>query len=276
MKNPFASMTNVHDWIGVEWAASLRQTLESLTGSVIDVSKGHLAGPSTDGAVFVWWRQRLAGAEQAQLAVGAPERTWRQLARSVLSAAGLDGDNDDELRQTYCELLEQALRGFLVAAGATAGREPTGGEMELISAPDGGPWLQFDIGGTIDSAIYLAYPDTISELIGKRRADGEIATIAQDATTATPMSPTPSSIEVLYDVELPVSISFGRARLPLKEVLKLTSGSIVELNRAISEPVDVVVNNRVIARGEVVVVEGNYGVRILDIGNSRDQLKLNR
>jgi flagellar motor switch protein FliN/FliY len=77
-------------------------------------------------------------------------------------------------------------------------------------------------------------------------------------------------MDVLLDVELPVSVSFGRAQLPLKEVLKLTTGSIVELNRAISEPVEVIVNNCVIARGEVVVVEGNYGVRIHEI-LSRDK-----
>jgi flagellar motor switch protein FliN/FliY len=70
-----------------------------------------------------------------------------------------------------------------------------------------------------------------------------------------------------------VSVSFGRAHLPVKEVLKLTSGSIVELNRGISEPVEVIVNNCVIARGEVVVIEGNYGVRILEIVSRTERLR---
>ena len=64
--------------------------------------------------------------------------------------------------------------------------------------------------------------------------------------------------------------SIGWADLALKDVLKLTTGSIVELNRAVSEPVEVIVNNCVIARGEVVVIEGNYGVRIHEI-ISRDK-----
>ena len=70
------------------------------------------------------------------------------------------------------------------------------------------------------------------------------------------------NLDLLLDVEMPVSVSFGRAQLPLKDVIKLTTGSIVELSRSVSEPVDIIVNNCIIARGEVVVVEGNFGVRI--------------
>ena len=61
--------------------------------------------------------------------------------------------------------------------------------------------------------------------------------------------------------------------MPLKEVLKLTTGSIVELNRSIVEPVEVIVNNCVIARGEVVVVEGNFGVRIQQVVSRQERLR---
>jgi flagellar motor switch protein FliN len=81
------------------------------------------------------------------------------------------------------------------------------------------------------------------------------------------------TFDLLLDVELPVSVSFGRAQVALKDVLKLTTGSIVELNRAIVEPVDVVVNNCVIARGEVVVVEGNFGVRIQHVVSRGERLR---
>jgi flagellar motor switch protein FliN/FliY len=75
------------------------------------------------------------------------------------------------------------------------------------------------------------------------------------------------------DVELPVSVSFGRAQLALKDVIKLTTGSIIELNRSVSEPVEVIVNNCVIARGEVVVVEGNFGVRIRQVISRQERLR---
>jgi flagellar motor switch protein FliN/FliY len=80
-------------------------------------------------------------------------------------------------------------------------------------------------------------------------------------------------MDLLLDVELPVSISFGRAQLPMKDVLKLTSGSIVELNRGVNEQVEVLINQCLIARGEVVVVEGNYAVRIQEIASREDRLR---
>src|SRR6266704_3265539 len=84
---------------------------------------------------------------------------------------------------------------------------------------------------------------------------------------------TNGQLDFLLDVELPVSVSFGRAHLPLKEVIKLTYGSIVELNRSVSEPVDVMVNNCTIARGEVVVVEGNFGIRIKKVISRQERLR---
>jgi flagellar motor switch protein FliN/FliY len=81
------------------------------------------------------------------------------------------------------------------------------------------------------------------------------------------------TLELLLDVDLPISISFGKAQLPMKDVLKLTTGSIVELNRGINDQVEVLVNQCLIARGEVVVVEGNYGVRIQEIASRLDRLR---
>jgi flagellar motor switch protein FliN/FliY len=80
-------------------------------------------------------------------------------------------------------------------------------------------------------------------------------------------------MDLLLDVDLPVSISFGKTELPLKDVLKLTTGSIVELNRGINDQVEILVNQCLIARGEVVVVEGNYGVRIQQIASRQDRLR---
>jgi flagellar motor switch protein FliN/FliY len=82
-----------------------------------------------------------------------------------------------------------------------------------------------------------------------------------------------STLDLLLDVELPVSVSFGKALMPLQQVLKWTTGSIVELESAVNEPVEVVVNNCVIARGEVVVVDGNYGVRVQHIVSRAQRLQ---
>jgi flagellar motor switch protein FliN/FliY len=84
----------------------------------------------------------------------------------------------------------------------------------------------------------------------------------------------PPTLDLLLDVEMPVSVSFGRTFLPVREVLKLATGSIIELDRPVNQHVEVVVNNCVIARGEVVVIEGNYGVRIHEIISRNDRMAL--
>jgi flagellar motor switch protein FliN/FliY len=81
------------------------------------------------------------------------------------------------------------------------------------------------------------------------------------------------TMDLLLDVELPVSLSFGRSLVALKDVLKLTTGSIVELDRNVTEPVDVLVNQCLIARGEVVVIDGNYAVRIQQIISPQERLR---
>ncbi len=74
----------------------------------------------------------------------------------------------------------------------------------------------------------------------------------------------PSSMELLMDVPLKVSVELGRTRMTVKDVLALQHGSVVELDRLAGEPVDVLVNDKLIARGEVVVIEDKFGIRITE------------
>jgi flagellar motor switch protein FliN/FliY len=73
------------------------------------------------------------------------------------------------------------------------------------------------------------------------------------------------SIELLLGVNLQVTVEIGRTRLPIRDVLALTPGSIVELDKLAGEKVDVLVNGHQIASGEVVVVDDNFGVRVTDV-----------
>ncbi len=73
------------------------------------------------------------------------------------------------------------------------------------------------------------------------------------------------NIDLLMDVSLDVVIELGRTVMPLKEVLNLGPGSVIELDKLAGDPVDILVNNKLVARGEVVVIEENFGVRITEI-----------
>lgn len=80
-----------------------------------------------------------------------------------------------------------------------------------------------------------------------------------------------NNIERLLDVEMNVTVRFGTATIPLREVVRFGVGTMVELDRTIDEPVELLVNNYPFARGEVVVIDGYYGVRIMEIGSAEER-----
>ncbi|MFX3674096.1 MAG: flagellar motor switch phosphatase FliY [Paenisporosarcina sp.] len=81
------------------------------------------------------------------------------------------------------------------------------------------------------------------------------------------------NLNMLLDIPLQVTVELGRTKRSVKEILELTSGSIIELDKLAGEPVDILVNARLVAKGEVVVIDENFGVRITDIVSQADRLK---
>jgi len=94
-----------------------------------------------------------------------------------------------------------------------------------------------------------------------------------DTSLSNPEQENGANLAVLMDVRLPVSIRFGETEMILEEIVKLGVGSVIELNSGIDQPVDLVVNNRILARGEVVTVDGFYGIRITEITNAGERFK---
>ena len=74
-----------------------------------------------------------------------------------------------------------------------------------------------------------------------------------------------SNLDLVLDVELNVTLRFGQRLLTLREVLDLNTGSVIELDRQVEEPVELLLEGKVIARGEAVVIDGNYGLRVTDV-----------
>ncbi len=81
------------------------------------------------------------------------------------------------------------------------------------------------------------------------------------------------NIDMFMDVNMTLSAEVGRTRIKLKDLLNLTKGSVVELNKLSGEPVDIMANGKLIAYGEVVSVSGKYGIRITAIASKRDRVK---
>jgi len=85
--------------------------------------------------------------------------------------------------------------------------------------------------------------------------------------------PETQNINMLLDVNLPVSIELGRTKMSIADILALGPGSVVELNKLAGEPVDLLVNYKVVARGEVVVIDENFGVRVTNLISPAERLK---
>jgi flagellar motor switch protein FliN/FliY len=85
--------------------------------------------------------------------------------------------------------------------------------------------------------------------------------------------PEAQNIDMLLDINLPVSIELGRTRMSIADILALGPGSVVELNKLAGEPVDLLVNHKTVARGEVVVIDENFGVRITNLISPEERLK---
>lgn len=80
------------------------------------------------------------------------------------------------------------------------------------------------------------------------------------------------NIGLILDVKLPVRVRIGKKKMLLKDVLSMDIGSVIELNQLANDPLDILVDDNVIAQGEVVIVDGNFGVQITSIGTKRDRL----
>jgi flagellar motor switch protein FliN len=111
---------------------------------------------------------------------------------------------------------------------------------------------------------------TYREMYRVEFAGGESVSLVV-AIAETPQQDT-SNLDMLMDIELPIMLRFGSTRMALRDIAGLSSGSIIEFDRGVDEPVEVMLNDHVVARGEAVMVKGAYGVRISEIASRRERL----
>jgi flagellar motor switch protein FliN len=244
---------------------ALAASISTLLGRNVDVFAAP-SGPA--GNATLWFRAEFAPVPNAALVFGGPSEAWMELGRQLLAAAGI-GDGDaglilSTLNETSAQVMGSIASALTGLLGHELSAKTSAPEAALSPSAQGYRPSSFRIHaeGTPDVDVaFLVSPQLLDLLAPKEPAR------TQD------QAPNTKNLELLMDVEMPVSISFGHAQLPLKDVIKLTTGSIVELNRSVSEPVDIIVNNCTVARGEVVVVEGNFGVRIKEVLSKEDRLK---
>jgi flagellar motor switch protein FliN/FliY len=269
-----------------QWSQSLAQVLESMTDQRPQIewqaASGALDEVTPNSQEILWWEQPFQISPEMIVWAGAPRSAWEYAGTVTLKAAGLEKVELDEARNTWFEILGQSLSAMARSIGTLFGREVTcDAGVERAPDPDVREWARVTMkfAETEPAPLVLAISSKLATSLAAppkapEPAKHESAPAPRQKTEEQETDgPRSRTMDLLLDVDLPVSISFGKAQLPMKDVLKLTTGSIVELNRGVSEQVEVLVNHCLIARGEVVVVDGNYGVRIQEILSRQDRLR---
>lgn len=210
-------------------------------------------------AVEAAWLARIqvTGQFRGSVSIGVSASDATAIARLVM---GLEEDPPEPaVRDTLEELTSQACG---TAAGKPAGRDCQF-TIELVGKADATPTdepLIFE--ATFSDALkaYLAVWNALTP-IDKPAAGGHAPKTAGD------------NLDVILDIDLPMAVRFGETELPLQALVELGPGSVVDLGRSPDEPVDVLVSGKMVARGEVVVVGGNYGVRITEVISRVDRIR---
>ncbi|WP_128894232.1 flagellar motor switch phosphatase FliY [Longirhabdus pacifica] len=126
---------------------------------------------------------------------------------------------------------------------------------------------------TKDSPSYTSQQEAAAvESISNQR-DVNVQPVQYTQFSQQPVTKQPQNLDLLMDIPLNVTVELGRTSKQIREILELNQGSIVELDKLAGEPVDILVNSKLIAKGEVVVIDENFGVRVTDIVSPMERLK---
>jgi flagellar motor switch protein FliN/FliY len=205
------------------------------------------------------------------------------LARSAVGEAavengGLTSAGEDALKQTVGEMLTAA-----AATLGTALRRPLSfGPVtltlaegldalpaDLIDARDPGWAVRYSISADdgYQAALVLTIASALAQEIGSTAPDG-----AGDGDAARGDAG-PARLDLILDISLPVTVELGRARMQIQDILKLGPGSIIELEKSAGDPVELCINDRPIAKGEVVVIDENFGIRLTSIVTASERIR---
>lgn len=274
------------EWLASEWMARFAEVMQAMTDAKPQMQLTGISElPQAD---LLWWKQMFSCCPQYPFWLGTLEQNGAAIGHTVLSSAGVESPPAPEVRSTWLEILRQSMSGLAEGISGRISDQVTCGDgIESAIEHSGGRIFNVvaDVTGSPQIAFCVVISDGLADAVrvppetrlpeAHPSAAGE--TSLKDGTHEhVPSVAGSRTFELLLDVELPVSVSFGRATLKVNQALNLVSGSLIELNRALTDPVELLVNNCIIARGEVVVVEGNYGVRLTEIVSHKERLQQGR
>jgi flagellar motor switch protein FliN len=257
---------------GREFSSALVDELAIVIGALIDAKPQVMPGIPSGGPQ--WQAEVLADGPVTGSCVLALEAEAASAVTALMT--GIEG-------QVPTEAIIDAVREFCSQAVSAVSLKPVArgaklkvGTLTLVNeVTPQGDWGVFAI-----SADKLAAPLNVTtwNTLQMAAAGDAPKAAAKPQAAAAPLPPSLSDapaerIDVILDIDLPLVVRFGRTELPLKALTRIGPGSLIDLGRSPDDPVEILVSNRVVARGEVVIVAGNYGIRILDVVSPRDRVR---
>lgn len=226
---------------GAQWPLQVMDTPEAATG------KGNP----------LHFRLTVDGAMTGECFAEFYEPQVEELAKRAAQQQGTDAPED--AAEALAALLSSAMQGLSASVSANAGEVIV--KVERVAGlAFGGMFLVplASSGEQVNLQILLYFGAPLLEAMCGEEQPG-------DSTNAKASTVLPKNLKLVMDVELNVTLRFGQRQMPLREVLELGSGSVIELDRMVDEPVELLLDGKLIARGEAVVVDGNYGLRVTEI-----------
>jgi len=253
-----------------EFFAALVDDLAVVVGAMIDAPASVAPGAPAMGQQWVA-EIRAEGPLTGQLTLVLDGDGAVAMTRLM---TGIEGEIPEEsLVDTLREVLAQAIGALALKPVARGAKLVLAGLARKDDQVPEGEWTAYAIGAEkLSPALAVTVCGSLSASApAVAAAPAAAANLA--ASVAAAQAAVDDRIEVLLDIDLPLVVRFGRTEMPLRQLTKLGPGSVIDLGRSPDDPVEVLVSNRVVARGEVVVVSGSYGVRILDVVSQRERVR---
>ncbi len=246
---------------------ALSEALSKSPSTSWKVEIGSEETPAADGDASLSFALSASGGLKGNAAFQLSQSDVLTLAKKLLAE-----DSATELNAKHKQAVEDCLRNASEAAALAF--KPQFGEVTLKLEPVN------EVAWRGAAATLLASDGTAPALQIRVQFDSELLASAQTPATQTPDAAPPaapakpystgdSNLDLLLGVDLNLTLRFGQRTLTLREILDLSSGSIIELDRQVQEPADLLLGDKLIARGEVVIVDGNYGLRITEVSDAQ-------
>lgn len=170
--------------------------------------------------------------------------------------------------------LKEGFSGLTLAVGSIAAGEPDAEQTSLFALPLGELPLQIAAAATLEVMAAAPAPTATAPASTGAPAPAAVAATKPGTRVAAPTTAVPTNnLEVVLDIELPLAVRFGSTVMSIRALSSLGPGSIVDMGRSPDDPVEILVCGKPIARAEVVIVGGNYGVRITDLTSAAERIR---